>query len=615
MRIALIDNLLPGIVTRATNRFAPLADFLAAHGHAVTLIEGTPPGDQPGPAILTGLNRAAASYPLTEAHRMAMQVAGLRPELIIAPLRGGIAQGLLMARACAEAFRTTRVAIWCNMPSRERFLRADDLATGMAPLIADGLERQTIAFADALIVPRELDRPLPSWVTQNGTPRFSASLPAPSPSVGAIATGNDFREIVFVGPLQRSSGIAEFIEAIQRLVGRGLICDRTIVFLGVSRSDVQGIGRDWLGLRAQRWNFRFKVIDEDAPDMVQEYLADPGRLAVAISDDPDEIQQIRAWGMHHLAVLRTSQEPRSLIGQLEAALTAALAGDPPYPPAVLSAAEWIGLIDRLAALPSRPLKHPQASTGLTVCILHHNRLHELASALATIPEELDEQPVEVIVLDNASEVAGVEERIQAAITGRPNARIIRLEDPVPQALALNRGLAEARFETVLFLDDDNVYLPGGIARLARAVAQGDFDIVATSLELFDDVDMGPAPTAGRLVFMGDPHSAGLFFNAFGDTAMAVDRRAFSKIGGFHDPGFDYPCLDWVTLAKARAAGLRIGALQWPAVRYRRDLVRADMTANKLDQEGARAFVFEAYANTFDSELVGRYAQKLHLDEL
>src|SRR6185436_1321690 len=109
-------------------------------------------------------------------------------------------------------------------------------------------------------------------------------------------------------------------------------------------------------------------------------------------------------------------------------------------------------------------------------------------------------------------------------------------------------------------------------------------------------------------------SAGLFFNAFGDTAMAVRRDPFLGLGGFSDPGSSYSHLDWVTLAKAQAAGLRIGALQWPAVRYRRNTARADLEANKIDQEGARFFVFDAYERAYDAELVGRYAQKLQLDE-
>jgi hypothetical protein len=133
--------------------------------------------------------------------------------------------------------------------------------------------------------------------------------------------------------------------------------------------------------------------------------------------------------------------------------------------------------------------------------------------------------------------------------------------------------------------------------------------------VFDGGSAVDAPTAGRLLFLGMAHSAGLFFNAFGDTAMAVRRHRFLELGGFHDPGHAYPSLDWVTLAKAQARGFRIGALQSPAMRYRRDTVRADRAPHKFDQEGVRALVLEAFGDKIDGELVARYAQMLHLADL
>ena len=284
-------------------------------------------------------------------------------------------------------------------------------------------------------------------------------------------------------------------------------------------------------------------------------------------------------------------------------------------PVATTPTDWAELVTRLGALPRSSRRRPAPAAGITVCVLHHNRLPELAKAVASIPDFIGDSPVEIIVVDNASDGLFVEDEIRNRAGPRALLRIIRLARSIPQASVLNRALAEARFETVLFLDDDNSYLPTGVARLARAVALGDLDIAVTALEMFDDGASDSPPSVGRLVFLGEAHSAGLFFNAFGDTAMAVRRDTFLAMGGFHDPGYDYPSLDWVTLAKAQAAGLRIGALQSPAVRYRRNTAHADMRANKLDQEGARAFVFEAYGGAFDAELVARYAQKLQLEEL
>jgi glycosyltransferase involved in cell wall biosynthesis len=253
--------------------------------------------------------------------------------------------------------------------------------------------------------------------------------------------------------------------------------------------------------------------------------------------------------------------------------------------------------------------------GVTVCILHYNRLKHLADAIMSIPDEVDGHAVEILVLDNASDIPAVAEEIRRIAGPRRHLRIIGFETPLPQAAALNRGVREAQFETILFLDDDNHFTPDGVQRLARAIATDRLDIVVTPLDIFDDGGPEPPPSMGRLIFLGAAHSAGLFFNAFGDTAMAVRRDRFGSVGGFRDLGYPYPSLDWVTLARAQTMGLRIGALQWPAVRYRRDTARADTAANKLDQEGARSLVFEAYGKSLNGPLLARYAQKLHLEEM
>ena len=617
MRIALIDR--PDAVDRPAgeNRFTALADLLTAKGHDVMLLNGAPDAEIGSPPILTGLNRAVSTSPMIDAHRLARHLADLHPDLVIAPLRGGIAQGVLMARACGEAFAATRVALWCDTPSHTRFLRADDAYSGISPLIADALERQGVTFADALIVPGETKSKLPSRFVASAPPSFEATLPVAS-TERAVPPPHprEIREIVFVGGVQRSNGVGEFIEAVHRLSRDGFLADRTVVFLGVVRPDVQGIGKDWMGLRAATWPFKFKVVDERQPDAIRHYLSEYRRLPVAIGDDREDLELLQRSGPHHVGLLRLSDSSAQLTSRLETALRMALSGTPsPSQASNLDAVDWGDLVDKLAKLPIRALNRPALPVGITVCVLHYNRLHALTGALASIPDVIGENPVEVLVLDNASDGTFIEDEIRALAGPRPHLRVIRLGKPVPQAFALNLGLAEARFDTVLFLDDDNAYLPGGVARLAQAVSKGGFDIAVTALEIFDDGNVGPATTAGRLIFLGEAHSAGLFFNAFGDTSMAVHRDAFLNIGGFHDPGYDYPALDWVTLAKAQAAGLRIGALQWPAIRYRRDIARADLAANKLDQEGARSFVFAAYGRAFDAELLARYAQKLHLEEL
>ncbi|MCX5724636.1 MAG: hypothetical protein NTX84_09015, partial [Nitrospirae bacterium] len=223
MRIALID--LPDRADKnSRNRFAGIPPLLAIHGHQTFLFNGTTPRNTADlPPILTGLNRGASAAPMIEANAIAHQLIDLQPDIVIAPLRGGIAQGILMARACGEGFARTRVALWCDTPSGVRFLRDDGLSEGLAPLIADALERQTFAFADALIIPADADFDSLATLGHRTVPSFRATLPARQDgSAGLSAPAPDIAEIVFAGSMTRRGGLPEFIEAMVRLSKSGL---------------------------------------------------------------------------------------------------------------------------------------------------------------------------------------------------------------------------------------------------------------------------------------------------------------------------------------------------------------------------------------------------------
>lgn len=615
MRIALIDR--PGTESmNPRNRFADIAPLLIAHGHEALLVDGTMRRAKDAPPILTGLNRAVAAAPMIEANALAHSLVELRPEMIIAPLRGGIVQGILMARACGEEFVGARVVLWCDTPSATLFLKDDGLSTGMAPLIADALERQTLTFADALIMPPDVNLDILATPGNRLPPSFCATLrPQQGGSLRRPTPSGAIKEIVFAGQMTRRAGLLEFIEAMVRLSKKGLMTSRTVTFLGPVASAAQGLGNEWLGLRASNWSFPFKVLNLLDDGERQRYLDDPHRLAVAIADDSDELMAIDE---RHVALLRGSDSQQSLLARLENALAIALGYKPPAePPQRLKAPDldWPTLVGKLAQLPCGGVPPPQPlKKGATVCILHHNRLEYLADAIKSIPDEVDGQTVEILVVDNASDIPSVAEEIRRIAGPRKSLRVVCLETSIPQAEALNRGILEAQFETILILDDDNYFSPGGVHRVIRAMANSRLDIVVTALDVFDD-GVPEAPSAGRLIFLGAAHSAGLFFNAFGDTAMAVRRDSFRQLGGFQELGYRYPSLDWVALARAQAMGLRIGALQWPAVRYRRNTARTDASGIKLDQDGARSLVFEAYGTNLNAALLARYAQKLHLEEM
>lgn len=593
--------------------FDVAARLLADQGHGVRLIDDRSISTLPQePTLLTGLNRAESVRSMTDSHRLAYELAQRPPNLIIAPLRGGIAQASLMARACGEAFTDTRIVLWGNQPTRDRFLASDSTDFDLGTVIADAMERQCLALADGLILTgRSMAPPaLPGLEFRLRT--VSCTRIASSPPSASERT--QVREIAFIGALQRSAGAGEFVEAVERLARKGVLGDRLVTFVGPIAESSAGLSKEWLGQKASSWPFRFKVIEETDRSRAIRYGCEPGRLAVCLSPNTDELHAVCVSARHHVALLARAMSDRHLATELENAIALAL-GNGDGPEDDRAEVDWAKLVADLTRLDFPP--SPAQADTVTVCVLHYNRLHFLRQALASIPGTIDGKEVEVIVIDNASPLPDLEDAIRKAAADRPRLRLLSLSEQEPQTSAYNRGLAEARSDIVVFLDDDNVFIAGGLERLARAASSKAHDIVVSSLDVFDDVggEALAATSAGRLLFLGAAHSAGLFFNAFGDTAMAVRRDAFAALGGFHDLGYEYPSLDWVTLAKAQGAGLRIGALQWPAVRYRRNTVRADIQAVKLDEAGARALVFEACGDSIDARLVARYAQKLLLRDL
>jgi hypothetical protein len=628
LRIALVDALQADGWSGGSSKFEAVANCLEAVGHEVFLIDGTnlgdntpsdrlgdnTPSDRTEPTLLTGLNRALAAKPMMDSYRTARRLAELQPDIIVGPLRGGLLQGALMARACGEAFAKTRIALWYNQSSRTRFLAGDNFSPPLAALLADALERQCLMLADTLIVPDGMTA-LAIPALDRDIPRHVASLhPLQPPAPGEAPSS--IEEIVFIGPLRRSGGVVEFIEAIEALASKGDLGDRLVTFLGPVRDVSVGIGRAWLSLRAAAWSFRFRVVEESDRDRVRDYANVTSRLVVGISDDIDDLAFFKKCSPYSIALAPGRAIGVALAGRLEQSISARLNRkglDTTRPDS--GPHEGFGAWpDLILSLKTTQSSRP-ASSPLSVCILHHNRLTYLREAIASIPLEVDGQAVEIIVFDNASPIPDIAEEIRRVARNRPRLRVLTQSESISSAAAYNRCLASASNRTVLFLDDDNAFTSNGVLRLAGAIDAGGWDIVVSSLDVFDGESAMDAPSAGELIFLGMAHSAGLFFNAFGDTAMAVRRDRFLELGGFHDPGHHYPAFDWVTLARAQERGFRIGALQWPAVRYRRDTVLADLAPQKLDQEGARAYVLEVFGNSFDAELVSRYAQMLHIVDL
>lgn len=113
---------------------------------------------------------------------------------------------------------------------------------------------------------------------------------------------------------------------------------------------------------------------------------------------------------------------------------------------------------------------------VSVVIATRNRRALLAEAIATVFDQTFED-WELLVMDDASTD---DTPLYLAGLTDPRIRIFRQSVPSERSAARNWGLAEARGEFVMFLDDDDLLRPAALDNLARALAADSAAVAATA---------------------------------------------------------------------------------------------------------------------------------------
>ncbi len=136
--------------------------------------------------------------------------------------------------------------------------------------------------------------------------------------------------------------------------------------------------------------------------------------------------------------------------------------------------------------------------------------------------------LEVVVVDDGS-CDGTAAMVEARY---PGVRLVRLPGLGPGA-ARNAGVEAARSEVVMFLDSDDLWLPGHVAALAEVLGRG-FEVAYGTTENRDAVGGGapfpiPEPDQGEEGWVLAPLLRWCFLVP---SALAVRRRAFAACGGF-----------------------------------------------------------------------------------
>jgi glycosyltransferase involved in cell wall biosynthesis len=109
----------------------------------------------------------------------------------------------------------------------------------------------------------------------------------------------------------------------------------------------------------------------------------------------------------------------------------------------------------------------QAKLTASVIIPNFNHSQFVAKAIGSVLAQGDDVS-ELIVIDDGSTDNSVVV-IEAALQGRPNARLLRNETNRGAVATLNRGINEASGDFVLLAAADDVYLPGMLGSCLRAV--------------------------------------------------------------------------------------------------------------------------------------------------
>lgn len=602
MRVALIDFDDVDLWPRAPNRFASLEDRLKLIGHETRLV--TVARRAPGPTIVSGAERERDIESLVLSAR-ALAALSEPIDLVICPLRGGIAHAILMARACGELPYSLKVALWCDGASRARLLDGDCAAQdALGLVVADAMERICLEHADHILFAQQdlIDALASLGVSMPPATLVDPWRAAPQPRP---AQHRPLR-LAYIGALAQRCGLFAFVEAVERLRKEERIAIGEIAFVTRRGDPATSAGARWLELRMRRWDFPHRIHEIRSDAEAAQFVAEEGRLSLVCAYDETELPDwLAASG--GVGVVNLGGGSLTWSARIEAALVELVAGH--RAPARADAADWSQALARISA--PEPLQALPPLPSVSVCMLHFDRSRLLEAALASFTDEGKGEGVDTIIVDNASrqpESHALIDRLEKEGV----ARIIRIDRSQPLPEAYNHAIRAATGDYVVFLDDDNMFTPQGLTRLRRACAASAFDVVVSNLDMFD-ADGETLLDGPRLAFIGQARSAGLFFNAFGDTCMAFRRDALQRLGGYFELGAPYPSPDWLLLARAQAAGLRIGVLQNPAYRYRRRPLDAAPVWQKFDRHSPRRLVMNHYGDVYDGAIVARLAQIVELE--
>ncbi|MGX9966005.1 glycosyltransferase [Roseomonas sp. F4] len=528
-------------------------------------------------------------------------------------------QGLCLANTLL-AVTTHSPTLWSRIAN---LAPVDDLSH----MVRDRMERRLIELCDLVLSPSHY---MLDWLSENGfvLPARRHVIPNLMPrrqdAVMRPAASAPVREIVFFGRIEPRKGLLLFCDAIDRIRDR-LPADVTITFLGKTGGAYPA---DLVQARGQRWQRPVQILSDLDTFQANDYLAQPGRLAVlaALTDNsPYTVLECLSHRVPFISsdvggiaeLIATESQAETLFAPTPAGLATRLLAvlakpgvQPAQPAPAIAQAEQDfrdlhnALGKEVAERRRQPAQPSRRKPMVSVIVLHFERPVELAQAIAGLDQQ-DYPRMEVIVVDNGSRSPEARASLDALeAEGRPNLRVMRMPENLYEPAARNAGAAAAAGEYLLFMDDDNVPKPQEVETFVRAAQQGGADL----LTCFNDQFSTPAPPAmaeealKRFVVFGDFGPLGLILNSYGDLNCFVRRDRFLAIGGFVVDGRFNHAEDWRFFAKAWSRGLKMDVVPEALIWYRTGEGGWGDGWRKRDRSGAMARAAEVYLEVAPPEV-------------
>ena len=412
---------------------------------------------------------------------------------------------------------------------------------------------------------------LPQWMER----KQKISGPLSTREIGP----RQVRELIFFGRHERRKGFELFVEALGLLPPAAQL---PTTFLGrFDRIDHEFTGS--LVLRKLRfYGAKLTFINDYAQDQALAFLSrSPHALCVMpslIENSPCAVGECLTMGTPFLATAvggtteLLSENARSdcLVNPNATDLAAAIeraiaAGLPPIRSRLDVSRIKAGWREHIRAVIEGPREVSVASSTLpkigplvSVCLVHHDRPHTLARAIAGLQSQTYSN-VEIILVDDGSRKESSHEYLNwlASAHHRVPIKIIRSENRYLGA-ARNLAAKHAKGEYLIFHDDDNVAEPQEIETFVRAILHSNLDIITSQCYVFHSEQALAAherkisyyPTGIGGVFS-------FFRNRFGDANAIVKRGVFESLGGFtelYGVGWE----DWEFFLRAYLKGLKLG---------------------------------------------------------